>query len=200
MSAPLSRRAALAGALAAIPTLGGATLSAGPSLASPANPDAELFALQGAIAAADKQLVAALDVSAVADSAFIRGLPPRPVYPEGFVRDEAWQKRVDEIVARFQARGPSPEEANHDAAMERWEAECERLRDECGETAASEAEEAAHDEIIDLRNEIIQIQATTLTGLVFKAKYAAAHYSDDYDPDVMVSIVDDLLALGKVVA
>jgi hypothetical protein len=32
----------------------------------------------------------------------------------------------------------------------------------------------------------------TLAGLIFKARYAATHYKDDYDEDVMVSIVDDL--------
>ncbi len=199
MSASLSRRAALAGALAAVPTLAGASLVPGPSQASPAHPDADLFALKDAIAFADKEFAAALDVSAAADTAFERGRPPRPVYPE-VVRDEAWHIRVEVIGARFPARAPSPQEEAHAAAMLRFEAECERLRDECGEAAASEAEDAAHDGVVSLRDEIVQIQATTVAGLVFKAKYAAAHYADEYDPDIMVSIVDDLLALGEVVA
>ena len=37
--------------------------------------------------------------------------------------------------------------------------------------------------------------ATTLVGLIFKARYAATHYEDDYDTDVMISIVHDLLAM-----
>ena len=39
--------------------------------------------------------------------------------------------------------------------------------------------------------------ARTLAGLIFKARYAATHYSDDYDTDVMISIVDDLLAMTE---
>ena len=38
--------------------------------------------------------------------------------------------------------------------------------------------------------------ATTLAGLVFKAKYAAAHFGGAPDEIVVESILDDLLALG----
>ena len=36
-----------------------------------------------------------------------------------------------------------------------------------------------------------------LAGLIFKARYAATHYEDDYDTDVMISIVDDLIAMAE---
>jgi hypothetical protein len=51
------------------------------------------------------------------------------------------------------------------------------------------------DVVMSLRDRIAEIQATTLTGLIFKARYAASHYEGEYDADVMASIVDDLLAL-----
>jgi hypothetical protein len=37
----------------------------------------------------------------------------------------------------------------------------------------------------------------TLAGLTFKARYAATHYEDNYDEDVMISIVDDLLEMAE---
>ena len=39
--------------------------------------------------------------------------------------------------------------------------------------------------------------AKTLAGLIFKARYAATHYRSEYDEEVMVSIVDDLLAMAE---
>jgi hypothetical protein len=51
MNAPVSRRAALTGALATIPALAGAAAAASPSLAFPANPDAEILALSARICA-----------------------------------------------------------------------------------------------------------------------------------------------------
>ena len=47
-----------------------------------------------------------------------------------------------------------------------------------------------------MRDHIVDIPATTLAGLIFKAKYGAEHYHGDYDQDVMGSIIDDLLAIG----
>ena len=43
---------------------------------------------------------------------------------------------------------------------------------------------------------VAAIRATTLAGLVFKAKYALAHNHSEPDPAVMTSIVDDLLAMS----
>jgi hypothetical protein len=50
---------------------------------------------------------------------------------------------------------------------------------------------------MSLRDKVVEIPATTLAGLLFKARYAASHYRGEYDPDVMISIVDDLLALEE---
>jgi hypothetical protein len=43
---------------------------------------------------------------------------------------------------------------------------------------------------------LIGTPAKTLAGLIFKARYAATHYEDDYDEDLLVSIVDDMLAMA----
>ena len=47
-----------------------------------------------------------------------------------------------------------------------------------------------------MRDALAETPAKTLAGLIFKARYAAAHYRAEYDSDVMVSIVDDLLAMA----
>ena len=48
---------------------------------------------------------------------------------------------------------------------------------------------------VGIRN-LIDTPAKTLAGLIFRARYAATHYEDNYDEDVMISIVDDLLAMA----
>src|SRR5271170_3123672 len=60
--------------------------------------------------------------------------------------------------------------------------DCERLEAECGVTAAEEMQAMAH-------KTISQVQA----DLVDKARYTAAHWPGEWDDEVMVSIVDDLL-------
>ena len=71
------------------------------------------------------------------------------------------------------------------------------MKAECGLTAASEMQNAVHETVSRLQADLIDTPARTLAGLIFKARYAATHDSDDYDTDVMVSIVDDLLAMGR---
>ena len=53
---------------------------------------------------------------------------------------------------------------------------------------------AATNAEISVRNTIAETPATTLAGLKFKVKYAAAHCEGAYDAEVVTSIVDDLLA------
>jgi hypothetical protein len=76
------------------------------------------------------------------------------------------------------------------------EREVERLKTEYGVTAAYELEDAAHETVSQTQADLIDTPAKTLAGLIFKARYAATHYSDDYDEEVMVSIIDDLLAMA----
>jgi hypothetical protein len=94
-------------------------------------------------------------------------------------------------------RGPSPERIAYGAAVKEHEQLCERLKLECGVHDAELAQSEAQDAVADLRYKVIEIPATTLAGLIFKARYAADHYPGEYEPEVMVSIVDDLLALDE---
>jgi hypothetical protein len=49
-----------------------------------------------------------------------------------------------------------------------------------------------------IRDVIAETPATAVTGLKFKAKYAAERYGvDSYDEVIMSSIVDDLLAIAE---
>jgi hypothetical protein len=73
----------------------------------------------------------------------------------------------------------------------------ERLRADCGLKAAERSQIEADDVVIALRDRIVSTPATTLAGLIFKARYAADRYPSEYEPEVMISIVDDLLALGE---
>ena len=65
---------------------------------------------------------------------------------------------------------------------------------EAGLAAAEATVREAQNASDALRNRIVEIPATTLTGLIFKARYAAKH---DCEPDVVTSIVNDLLAIGE---
>ena len=47
-----------------------------------------------------------------------------------------------------------------------------------------------------MRDALADTPAKTLAGLIFKARYAATHYRAEYDSDVMISFVDDLLAMA----
>ena len=72
----------------------------------------------------------------------------------------------------------------------------QRPRDEIVATATDLTQRFglnARDEAMRLM--IAETPATTLAGLMFKAKYAAAHCEGAYDAEVMTSIVDDLLAI-----
>jgi hypothetical protein len=74
---------------------------------------------------------------------------------------------------------------------------CDRLRVNSGLKAGEESQYEAEVIVLALRDRIVEIRAATLAGLIFKAKYAAEHYRSEYDPEVMASIVDDLLALDE---
>ena len=60
------------------------------------------------------------------------------------------------------------------------------------------------DELIAVRDEIVAITATTLDGLRFKARMALPYEASekdelkyaDCDEDLVISIVNDLLAMG----
>jgi hypothetical protein len=193
-----SRRAALGlfaglSALVATPAI---VRAATPSLASAE--DAELFALAEPIAAADAALEAVNKVHSAAEDAFFAGRPDRPTEPPSpDLSDEDWLKALRKKTAEDAERGPSPEWVAYKAAVKEHEESSERLRADCGLEAVEQSQFEADEAVIALRDMVVSIPATTLAGLIFKARYAAEHYPSEYEPDVMISIVDDLLALGE---
>jgi hypothetical protein len=179
-------RRAVFGAIAA-----GAMLAA-PRAAKSESLDAELIALAPAIEAADRALDAAIDVVTLAEGNAKPLIPEKPANPpmDAASREaiEAFGKRMAEI----RPRGPSVEEADHEAALLKWEADTARVRAECGVDDAEAAEGEALDVVMELQARVAETPARTLASLIFKARYAAER---DNDPDVMASIVADLLAL-----
>ena len=51
-------------------------------------------------------------------------------------------------------------------------------------------------EVEAISQRIAEIRATTLAGLVFKAKYALAHNESEPDPTVVELILADLMAMS----
>jgi hypothetical protein len=194
-----SRRALLrlfgaAPALAILPVGSALALA---STASPAHPDAALFAMGPAIDAADELLEAALDALKPAEETLFDKEPAYPEKPETILSDE--DRRACDVLAATTVRNrltPSPAWAAYEQAVQDHEREVERLKAECGVTAAEELEAAAAEATGAAVQAVIETPATTLAGLIFKARYAATHTSDEYDEDVMISIVDDLLAMA----
>jgi hypothetical protein len=157
-----------------------------------------LLAMQPAIDAADRELDAALDALKAADDAYSGKAPDWPAQPATVFTAEELQP-IDALAAgTMRKRGvrPSPAWVAYEQAVQGHEREVERLKGECGVTAANELEEAAHEATGRAAQALVDTPAKTLAGLIFKARYAAAHYKDEYDSDVMVSIVDDLLAMA----
>ena len=194
-----TRRAALrmfagAPALAILPATGSAHALA--ATASPVHPDAALFAMQPAIDAADRELEAALDALKPAEEAYFEKEPDMPAKPSGPVFTTEEQRALDGFVALTVRKTRLAEWVTYEQAVADHEREVERLKAECGVTAANALEEAAHDATGRAARALIDTPAKTLAGLIFKARYAATHYSDEYDEEVMASIVDDLLAIA----
>jgi hypothetical protein len=202
MSEAPTRRAALgalasAPALAVLPVAGSAFALA--ATASPAHPDAALFAMQSAIEAADGELDAAFVALEPAENAFFAKEPDAPMLPDCPVFSAEEQQALDAFAAKTRAaqkRGRLPVLVAYYQAVQDYEGERERLKVECGVTAAERMQNAAQDTISGLSAVLAATPATTLAGLIFKARYAATHYSDDYDDGVMISIVDDLMAMA----
>jgi hypothetical protein len=189
---PKSRRAILRSILAGAAA---ATVPAAGAIASAGHPDAALFALQADIEAADRLQTAAFDVRNACEKACLAVRLPPPPKPEGAAfTNEEWFGMFVSKMTELNA-SPSPDGKAYDAAIEAWVQEKERLDDETGLTAAEERVAEAQSEGDALRDQIVATRATTLAGLKFKAAYAAAHYPDEPDQDVMASIVADILAM-----
>ncbi len=192
MTQTVNRRAALRSIFAA-----GAAAAAVPAAALSGDPDAELFALQGAIDAADREFDVSIDNASAAQTRFCaiqKGLPV-PAAPADPEWDQILADFADRMAA-YRKLGPRPEKLAYDEAVKSRELGEAEARIESGLVDAEEAEAEKYAVVTELQKAVIAIEARTLAGLVFKAKYAAAHYASEYDLDVMVSIVDDLLAMA----
>jgi hypothetical protein len=189
--ADLMNRRAVLGVLVA----GSAMLAVPAAAALASHPDAELFALQGLIDLADREYDETFDAVAVADTKMF-ARPTKPAAPE---TDQLSKEAIAEFakrMAEIQALGPTPEQVAYDEAVRQWEQEDARAEIESGRDAAREAQRAKNSVVMALKERIVETRATTLAGLIFKAKYAVAHYRGEPDQEVMDSIVDDLLVAG----
>ena len=196
LSEPTNRRAVLGtvlaasavGATAAIPAVAKASLAAN-------YPDAALLALGPEIEGADRECELREQAISAAEKVFfsIRPKEPeRPTIAPHAMEELIAQKRWDEI-AKFGA-----EVRKQEAAWKAWqEDKMPRARRELGLLGAEEAQAEADGVRLKIQDEkLIPTRARTLEGLIFKARYAASHFKEDYDEEVMRSIVDDLLAIA----
>lgn len=163
--------------------------------ANMASGDAELFALASQITLADESLEKVCGAHEAAEDVCRAASPPAPVPPKFDVSNEDWFKALHAKMAALKDKPPSSEQVAYDAAVKEHEQLCDRIKLDCGFDAVERALDEAQDAVASLREKIAGIRATTLAGLIFKAKYAAVHYESEYDPVMSASIVDDLLAL-----
>ena len=181
----------------------GAILAAGATGALPAaaraessHPDAKLLALAPEIEAADRENELRERATSAAEKVFFSirlKKPERPTIAPHAMEELIARGRWDEI-AKFGA-----EVRNQEAALKAWqEDEMPHARRELGLLAAEEAQAEADRHRLSIQDEkLIPTRARTIEGLIFKARYAASHFKEDYDEEVMRSIVDDLLALAE---
>jgi hypothetical protein len=192
----MNRRAAL-GAFAGLPALAilpsaGSTLAL-VSVTSPVHPDAALFAMQSAIDAADRDLQAAFDALNPVEDAYFDKVSDRPVAPKEAVFSPEEQQALDAFAARLREgrKTPSPARKAYEQAFQDHEREVERLKAECGLTAGQEVRDAVQETISQLQADLIDTPANTLAGLIFKARYAAAHYPGEWDKEACASTRPD---------
>jgi hypothetical protein len=182
-------------AAAVFATLHGAKAVTAAAAALPSHPDAALFALQPLIDVADREYDETFDAVAVADGKMF-ARPKKPADPE---LDQLSRQAIAEFgkrMAKIRALGPTPEQVAYEEAVRQWEQEEALAHLESGRDAAHEAQRAKHSGVMALQTRIVETRATTLAGLIFKARYAVAHYGGEPDQDVIDSIVDDLLAMA----
>lgn len=133
-------------------------------MASGSNPDAALLALQPEIDAADQAWEARYRDRAACEKVYFAIRPDEPKTP---LLDNATILTGKTVL--------SPEDAKaidtYAEAMAAWRKATEQAHDDTGLTAAEKAQNAADDVRIAICNEkIIPTRATTLSGLIFKAR------------------------------
>jgi hypothetical protein len=192
VQAKTSRRLFLAAGSAAAVFAAVKSASAGQG----AEADAELLAIGDELAHADEVEDKAHAAHSIAEDKFYTAKPPAPIAPEVDVSGEEWFKAIQAKLALDKARGPTLEQAAFERAKAAHEKECERISLECGLTETEEAQKIASIAAMEIRDRIAGIPATTLLGLMTKARYAATHDQCAYDEEIMNSIVSDLLAMS----
>jgi hypothetical protein len=154
------------------------TISTGGAPCRPAATPSKRAFLRGAVAAAAASIPAGTLASDSNPDAALLALQP-----EIDAADMAWEagSRERNAVEKvyFALKPDKPEQAERESGL----------------TAAEEAQNAAADVRLSLSDVVVTIRATTLAGLIFKARFAASHFPGDPDEDVMRSIVEDLLAM-----
>ena len=153
--------------------------------------------MQAEIEAADR-LSEAHRAQTVAEDAYFAAAPARPELlgsDSASFTSEEWFLTFKEKMAELSARR-SPEEAARDQALRAREDADDRLEIDCGLRDARGRVSDAITTLDAVRDRLAAMRATTLAGLKFKAKYAAEHFPNEWDPDVMASIVDDILAMS----
>ena len=202
--------------LAALPAIG---IPAAAAIAADVSPDAAIIAQAALVKDLDRREREALDFFADLDQRFDRGLPPRPVLEFEGGRELARADLIEIMSAEpsgdwLQYRTPINQhltelrrlraiaEAQHDAAIKEWQAECDARR--LGPPELQEAHRAAddaYDRLHDAGEALGLMQPTTLAGLIAKA--SAVRMGDENGcPDdewakyLAACIVDDLQAMG----
>ena len=206
-----NRRAVLGAVLAAGAA---ASVAAIPAVAKPAlgadHPDAALLALGPEIEAADHEFELRTQARDAAEEVFFSIRAKKPEFPESAYAVLTAQEAEEAANSIERGLDKSPVGATNalikvgrelrrrDAALKAWEDDLPGARLESGLVSAEDAQAEAYGVCLKVRDEkLVPTRARTLEGLIFKARYAASHSEDDYDEEVMISIVDDLLALGE---
>jgi hypothetical protein len=184
-----TKRAFLRGAAA----VAAGALPAGAALASGHNPDAALLALQGELNEADQAWEILHRKQTAAEDAYFAIKPRKPDEPctPSAVMDAFWAGDSRPLIEV--SKSPN----TYDEAMVAWRKATEQAERESGLKAAEDAVNAADAVRLAIRDEkIIPTRAKTLTGLIWKARYAAAHFPGEFDEEVLKSIAEDLLAMA----
>jgi hypothetical protein len=164
------------------------------ALASANNPDPALLALGAELAAADQLWEACYQKQRDVEEACFAAIPPEP------------EKPVADVLELWTAGGtndPVPFLA-HKKAWDRYRSAINARREAMEQAelnsglapAAAAANAATDARLAILAEKLIPTRARTLAGLIFKAQYAASHFPDDPDEDVLKSIMHDLLAMA----
>jgi hypothetical protein len=158
------------------------------------DPDAALFAVKAELDAADRLWEEAYQKQRAAEEANFAAMPPEPEKPVANVL-ELWTAGGTNDPVPFLA---------HKQAWDQYRSAINARREAMEQaeiTSGLRAAEAAMNAAVDIRlailaEKLIPTRARTLNGLIFKAQYAASHFPDDPDEDVLMSIMHDLLAMA----